>query len=297
MVHASAVLGRFPALQSPDYRRLFLSTFFTSASRWALMLARSWLVFELTGSSLAVGVVFFAGSAQFIIIGPVAGAVADRIDRRRMVIASLWLSTACSGALGALTIAGIVEVWQVVTLAVVQGWATAVSMPALRAMIPNLVPSDHLLNAVALTGISQHGSRLAGPLLGGVMLAVFGSGMEGAGFVFALSAVVLLFALAQMWRIEYRFAPAPGTAGADSGERMTARALLRETGDGFAHVWRDRRLRMVIALIIPHCSLTMAFNSMLPRLATDVGGGSDTFTAILVGLGVGRSSARSRSRW
>jgi sugar phosphate permease len=117
------------------------------------------------------------------------------------------------------------------------------------------------------------------------MLAAFGSGMEGAGFVFALSTVVLLFALAQMWRIEYRFAPE--VTGADSGERMTARALLRETGDGFAYVWRDRRLRMVIGLIIPHCSLTMAFNSMLPRLATDVGGGSDTFTAILMGLGVG----------
>ena len=144
------------------------------------------------------------------------------------------------------------------------------------------MPPEHLLNAVALSGITMHGSRIAGPLMGGVLLAA-----AGAGWVFALSAVVMVFSLALLWRIEYRFVPAAEGARAGAAERMSARALLRDVGEGFAYAWRDPRLRVVIALIIPHCAFTMAFNSLLPRLATDVGGGSEVFTAILMGLGAG----------
>ena len=97
MVLASPVLRRLPALQSPDYRRLFLSTFFTAAARFAMMLARGWLVFELTGSSFAVGLVTFAGMAQNLLVGPVAGAFADRFDRRRLAIAAGVVSMFSSG--------------------------------------------------------------------------------------------------------------------------------------------------------------------------------------------------------
>ena len=126
MVGTSAVLQRLPAFQSADYRRLFISFFFASASRWALILGQSWLVFELSNSSFAVGLVFFAGSAQFVIVGPFAGAIADRTDRRRLAIGALALSLLSSITLAAITLAGVVQVWHVVALrvGVLQGWTS-----------------------------------------------------------------------------------------------------------------------------------------------------------------------------
>ena len=274
MIGTSAVLQRLPAFQSADYRRLFVSFFFASASRWALILGQSWLVFDLSDSSFAVGSVFFAGAAQFVIVGPFAGAIADRIDRRRLAIGALMLSVASSITLAAITLAGMVEVWHVVVLAVVQGWAQAAAMPAQRALLANLVPREHLMNAVALGGITVHGSRLAGPLFGGVLLATV-----GAGWVFVLSAVLLTLALALLIRIEYRSEPVDGPAG--------VRGMVADVGQGFGHVWADQRLRLVIGLIIFHCSFTMAFAALLPRLATNLGGGSVTFSAMVMGVGAG----------
>jgi MFS family permease len=274
MISTSAILRRLPALQSRDYRRLFISFFFASASRWALVLGQSWLVFDLSDSSFAVGAVFFAGSSQFVIVGPFAGAIADRIDRRRLAIGALVLSLLSSITLAAITLAGVVEVWHVVALAVVQGWAQAAAMPAQRALLANLVPREHLMNAVALGGITVHGSRIAGPLLGGVLLATVGPGS-----VFLLSAAVLSVALALLIRIEHRSEPADRPAG--------VKGIVTDVGQGFGHVWNDQRLRLVIGLIIFHCSFTMAFNALLPRLATDLGGGSLTFSAIVMGVGAG----------
>jgi MFS family permease len=274
MMRTSAILERLPAFQSADYRRLFVSFFFASASRWALILGQSWLVFDISDSSFAVGIVFFAGAVQFVVVGPFAGAIADRIDRRRLAIGALMLSVASSITLAAITLAGMVEVWHVVVLAVVQGWAQAAAMPAQRALLANLVPREHLMNAVALGGITVHGSRIAGPLFGGVLLATF-----GAGWVFVLSAVLLLLALALLIRIEYRSETVDGPAG--------VRGMLTDVGQGFGYAWTDRRLRLVIGLIIFHCSFTMAFNALLPRLATNLGGGSVMFSALVMGVGAG----------
>lgn len=274
MTSISALSERLPAFQSPDYRRLFMSFFFASASRWALVLAQSWLVFELSGSSFAVGLTFFAGAAQFVVVGPFAGAIADRTDRRQLALAALLLSLASSLVLAALTLASLVEVWHVVVLAVVQGWGQAAAMPAQRALLANLVPREHLMNAVALGGITVHGSRLVGPLFGGVLLATI-----GAGSVFVLSAAVLLIAIVSLARVRYRSELAGGP--------VSTSGVVTDVGRGFAHVWDDRRLRLVIGLIIFHCSFTMAFNALLPRLATDLGGESEIYSALVMGVGAG----------
>ena len=274
MSSKSVLLRRMPAFQSVDFRRLFISFFFASASRWALVLAQSWLVFDLSGSSFAVGLTFFAGAVQFVVVGPFAGAVADRVDRRKLALAALMLSLAASLVLALLTFTGLVEVWHVVLLAAVQGWGQAAAMPAQRALLANLVPREHLMNAVALGGITVHGSRIAGPLFGGVLLATL-----GAASVFVLSAAVLSVAIASLARVAYRSELGEGILG--------TRGVVTDVGRGFAHAWEDQRLRLVIGLVVFHCSFTMAFNALLPRLATDLGGGSGTFSALVMGIGAG----------
>jgi MFS family permease len=270
------MLAFLPALQSPDYRLLFYNTVLAAAARWALILARGWLVFQLTDSTSAVGIVTFAGMAPFFLLGPLAGGFADRVDRRRMAIASVALGVLFSGVLGVLVVADAVSTWQVVILAILQGTTMAMVWPAQEALLPSLVPREHLLNAVTLAGLARYGSRIVGPLAGGAVLATL-----GVGAVFFLSAGFLALAVLPLWRIRWRSA-------AESATRQASLSSLgAEIAEGMRYAWRDRRVRLVLSLLGAHCGLTMAFDSLMPRLATDVGGGSTTFTAILVGIGAG----------
>ncbi len=263
-------------MESPDYRLLFYNTVLAAGARWALMLARGWLVFQLTDSTGAVGIVTFAGMAPFLFLGPLSGGLADRFDRRRMAIASAALGVMFSAMLGVLVVMDVVATWQVVVLAILQGTTMAMVAPAQEALMPNLVPREHLLNAVALGGLARHGSRVVGPLAGGAVLAAL-----GVGAVFFLSAGLLFLAVVQLWRIQWR------PASVLASTKVPLSRLGGEVAEGMRYAWQDRRVRLVLSLLGAHCGLTMAFDSLMPRLATDLGGGSTTFTAILVGVGVG----------
>lgn len=280
MAVRSAIITHMPALESPDYRRLFISGFFTAGARWAMVLGRGWLVFEMTDSATAVGAVTFASFIPFVVVGPVAGAVADRIDRRRQLLATTTAAVFASLLLAVLTIAGVVEFWHVVALSLLSGAAQAATVPARQAMMPNLVPREHLVNAIALGGIAQHGSRVVGPLFGAALLA-----FAGAGYVFLLSTVLLSFGVAGVWRIRFRQSEAAAAAG--GGLLSALRGVGGDLREGVAYVERDRRVATVLVMVMVHCGLTMSFDSMMPTLATIVGGASTIYGAILVGIGVG----------
>lgn len=271
------MVARMPALQSADYRFLFYNTVLAAAARWALMLARGWLVFELTDSTGAVGIVTFAGMAPFLFLGPLGGAMADRFDRRRMAIMSAVLGVAFSATLGILVVTDVIATWQVVILAILQGTSMAMVAPAQEALMPNLVDRQHLLNAVALSGLARHGSRVAGPLAGGIVLATL-----GAGAAFFLSAGLLSLAVLQLTRIRWR-----RPERRVESTKAPLSGLGQDVAEGIRYSWQDRRVRLILMLLGAHCGLTMAFDALMPRLATDIAGGSTTFTAILVGVGVG----------
>ncbi len=272
------ITERHPALLYPDFRRVFWNAFFASASFWTMLLARGWLVFELTGQGAWVGAVTFAGMVQLALAGPIGGALADRIDRRLMAISADAVGIAMAGGLAAITFAGVIEPWHVLVFASVDGMARAFGTPAEQAIVPNVVREEHLLNAVALSGITRHGSRIAGPLLGGALLTTL-----GAGSVFVLSGVFLVLALQQLVRLEYRSSPLPSTAG----RVFAVGPVLRDVREGVNYVMSEPRLLVVLVLVGFHCGATMAFDSMMPTLATAVGGADVTFSAIIVGIGAG----------
>ena len=280
--------GRFPAMASPDFRRLFANGFYTTGSRWAQVLARGWLVHDLSGgSTAAVGWVTFASFIPFVVVGPFAGALADRIDRRRLLIQATIFGIVGAAFLALITILEVAEVWHVGVLAFATGAAQASTVPTRRALIANAVPPADLLNAVALGGISQHGSRVIGPLFGAAFLSTF-----GAGSVFIFSTVLLGFGLFEAMRISPQtpqidvIVDASGKAEAP-GALVVAGRLVSDLRAAARYVGADRRLLVVIGLVGAHCSLTMAFDSMMPSLSEKVGGSSALYSAILVGLGVG----------
>jgi MFS family permease len=274
---------RFPAMAYRDFRRLFANGFFSTGSRWAQVLARGWLVHDLSGgSTAAVGWVTFASFIPFVVVGPLAGAIADRFDRRRLLIVATMFGVFGAVVLAAITISGVVEVWHVGVLAFATGSAQAATVPTRQALIANVVPAEHLLNAVALGGISQHGSRVVGPLFGAAFLSTLGTGS-----VFALSAVLLTFAVIEAVRLQYRSEVDASSPSVEEGLAPVIKRLGSDLVEAGGYVRADRRLLTVIGLVGAHCSLTMAFDSMMPALAEKVGGASTLYSAILIGLGAG----------
>lgn len=274
----TAITDRHPSLLYSDFRHVFWNAFFASASFWTMLLARGWLVFELTGQGAWVGAVTFAGMIQMTIFGPIGGALADRADRRMMAIIADAVGIFAAVALAIITFAGLVEAWHVLVFAIIGGLGRAFGTPAEQAIIPNVVPSEHLLNAVALSGITRHGSRIAGPLIGGALLTTI-----GAGAVFVLSGAFLMLALIELVRLEYRSPPRP--SGAESA--FAVAGVYRDILEGVRYVERDPRVLIMLVLVGFHCGATMAFDSMMPTLATIVGGADVTYSGIIIGIGVG----------
>jgi len=274
--------ARFPAFLSYDFRRLFINGFFSTGSRWAQVLARGWLVHDLTGgSTTAVGWVTFASFAPFVVVGPIVGALADRFDRRQVLIFATLFGVIGATTLAVMTITDVVQVWHVGILAFATGSAQAASVPSRQALIANVVPDDHLLNAIALGGISQHGSRIIGPLFGAAFLTQF-----GVGSVFVLSSVLLTLGLLDIYRLKYRFDPSTRTRTPPEIS-SAVQVLGTDLAQASRYVRQDQRLTTIIGLVAVHCSFTMAFDSMMPKLAETAGGSATLYSSILVGLGAG----------
>lgn len=271
------LLARFPAFRNSDYRRLFVAVSLSSGSVWALILGRSWLVYELTNSAFAVGAVTFAGFIPFVVVGPFAGVVADRVDRRRMLMMTSVIGMATVSILVAVTVTNVVELWHVILLAFIQGSGHAASVPSSQALLANIVRKQDLLNAVSVMSVAQHGSRITGPLFGTALLTAL-----GVSAVFMLAVLMIGLSLLATWTIRFRASrlttPTPPTESPSA---------LQQLRDGLNYTRNERRLATVLVLVGFHCGLTMSFDSMMPTLATSIGGDSGTYGAIMIALGVG----------
>ena len=259
-----------------DYRTLWFSSAVAAASLWAMLMARGWLVFELSGSGLAVGAVTFAAMAPWA-LAPIGGAFADRFDRARLV---LWGRVALMGlafALAALAFTDVIAIWHLIVIAAASGVVRIFEIPAEQALIPNVVDRDSLLNAITLASLARHGSRFIGPLVGAPLIAGVGP-----GWLFVLGAV--FYAISALVFIRFRVRSSGGLAGTEGGFRAAGRGIR----EAVRYVGQHRPLMLVFALTMFHCMLVMSFDSLLPIFATDaLGRGSGAFGALLAGVGAG----------
>ena len=190
-------MSRFPALAHPEFRRYFIGQSIALVGGFAHNVAMGWLAFRLTGSVAVLGVVGFAQMAPTIVVSPLAGLLADRYPRRRMLI-GLLLSVALLGLLLAvLTATERIDATMLVAIAALRGVAFACEIPIRHAFLGDLVTDRAALpNAVALHSTALNSARFVGPALGGVLIGALG---EGAAFL--LHPLTLTATLVQLWRI------------------------------------------------------------------------------------------------
>ena len=265
----------FRALRRRNYRLLFLGQGVSLTGSWMQQLALSWLVYRLTGSALLLGVVAFAGQLPGFVIAPIAGVLADRWNRHRIVVATQALMMLQATAVAVLVIGGWIQVWHLVALATILGVLTGLDIPARQALFLDLVDGDRedLANAIALNSSLFNATRLIGPSLGGFLIARLGEGP-----VFAINAASYVGVLAAL--LAMRLGP-PITAPA-------AGSVLVRLREGFRYAFGFQPVRALLLLIAAVSLVGMPYVVLLPVFAEEIlGGGARTLGLLMSAAGLG----------
>ena len=168
-------MHQFAALRHRGFRLLWMATLLSSTARWADMVVVGWLTLELTDSPLMVGIVAGSKMAGYI-AAPFMGVVADRMDRRLLLIIAAVVNLAVAAIMLLLFVTGWLALWHVIALALVSSLTWAVDNPARNALVPDLVEKEDLANAIALNAVAVEMTVVIGPALGGLLIPVFGMG-------------------------------------------------------------------------------------------------------------------------
>jgi MFS family permease len=186
------------ALTYRDFRVMWFGAFTSTIGTWMQKVAQNWLVLTITGSSSAffLGLDSFLGELPILLFTLVGGVVADRYDRKRLLLSSQCVQMGAAFVLAALVYWDLVHVWHVLTLSVITGLAQAFGGPAYQSLLPSLVSKDHVPNAIAFNSIQFNLARVIGPLLAGAALAAFGMvacfGLNGLSFLAVIAAILSL---------------------------------------------------------------------------------------------------------
>jgi MFS family permease len=186
------------ALTYRDFRVLWFGAFTSTIGTWMQKVAQSWLVLTISGSSSAffLGLDSFLGELPILLLTLVGGVVADRYDRKRLLLSSQYIQMTAAFTLAALVYWDVVRIWHVLTLSVITGLAQAFGGPAYQSLLPSLVGKNDVPNAIAFNSIQFNLARVIGPLLAGAALAAFGMvacfGLNGLSFLAVIVAILML---------------------------------------------------------------------------------------------------------
>jgi MFS family permease len=259
-----------------NYRLFFFGQVVSVSGTWMQNIALAWLVIELSDSPVAVGALAFCRFAPFTIFGLVAGVVADRFDNRRLVMATQASAMVVSTALAVLALTDSATLPLVFALALAGGVALVFDAPGRHALTFQLVGRDELPNAVALNASLFNASRVVGPAIAGVVIAVVG---VGACFVIntvsflAVLAALLLMRVSELYPIHRDV------------ERLT---VFRGIKEGLDYAIHEPRVRLVLLLVAVVSTVGFNFHVILPLLASDtLDAGPTVFGLLSAAFGAG----------
>lgn len=276
----------FASLNVPNYRRYFAGQVVSLSGNWMQIVAEMWLILQLTNSGVAVGLTTALQFAPILLFGAYGGLLADRFDKRRLLMGTQVAMVVPSLALWALVASGSVEPWMVMALVFARGTVNALDNPTRQSFVIEMVGPDRVVNAVSLNSVIVHCARLVGPAVAGVVIAT-----AGVGPCFLLNAVSFAAMLVALRRMEPAALDRPRPV---ARERGALRAALR-------YVVRTPALAVPLAMMALVSTLGFNFQVLLPLLARfTFDGGPQTYALLASSMAVGSligalvSSARAR---
>lgn len=272
-IQSKAIAGPFVAFRYHDYRLFWVGNAFSNIGIWALIAGRLWLMHELTDSALMLGLVTFSGLGPILVLSMWGGVVADRINRMRLVVVTRGMFAITALLTGVLVATDVIEPWQLLAISLANGILLSFDIPSRQAIVPNLVPREHLMNAVVLQSFLTAGSTVIGPFFFAPLVNVLG--IEGVFFFVGSMYVltVVMFALVD---------PQPHI-----GEHKTTMPW-RDLADGFSYIRRNNAIVSLVALGILAGLFGASFGTLLPIFAdTVLGGGVQSYSNLLLAGGIG----------
>jgi len=270
----SAALRRpFLSLAVPNYRRYFTGQVVSLSGNWMQIVAEVWLVLQLTGSGVALGLLTAAQFAPILFFGAWGGLLADRIPKRRLLMITQAAMVVPALLLLGLAVTGLVEAWMVLGLAFVRGSVNAIDNPARQSFVIEMVGADRVVNAVSLNSVIVHCARMVGPAVAGVLIATVG--VEACFALNGLTFAAMLVALARM-APDQLDEPEPAVR-----EPGALRAALR-------YVARTPALAVPLAMMALVGTLSFNFQVLLPLMATGTfHGGPQSYAFLVTAMGLG----------
>lgn len=270
----------FSAMRHRNYRIYWFGQIGSLVGAWMQSVAQPWLVLELGGSPLQLGAVLALMFAPSMVLAPIGGVIADRVDKRRVLMIVNAVAMLQATLLFGLAATGVVEIWHVYLLALLAGFVNAIEMPVRQAFAAELVPADDLVNAIALNSTSFNLSRVIGPAIAGVTIAVFGVAIN-----FGINAVSYLSVLIGLWMLD------------GSSLRRIARpdrfpSIRASLAEGVRYAIATPTVLWPLVLLGGMAMFAMNFQTLLPiftrdALALDSGGYGALFAAMGAGSLVG----------
>ncbi|MBI5155619.1 MFS transporter, partial [Candidatus Poribacteria bacterium] len=263
----------FAALQFRDFRLFYTGQGLSLIGTWMRRTALGWFVYELTGSKALLGTIEALALLPMFLFSPLAGSLADRLDKRRMIIATQLLAFTSSSTLAVLIATGRVELWHLMTLAVIGGIAFAFEVPTRQAYVVELVGKRHLLNGIALNSALVNGARVIGPAAAGLIMGTIGVAM-----CFALDALSYLVVTGTLLSIRRRSKP-PVKSSASH---------FAHVAEGIREAMSNRQVRTVLALLTLMGVFGWSFGTLMPAIAQDILHLSETKYGVLMAMfGIG----------
>jgi predicted MFS family arabinose efflux permease len=262
----------FKAFQYRDFRLLWFGACTSSIGTWMQEVAQAWLVLELTNSPFLLGLDAFLGDIPIFLFSLFGGVVADRIDRRKVLLGSQYVQMACALVLSTLIATHVVRIWHILCLSFIVGTAQSFGGPAYSALVPSLVEKEDLQNAIALNSIQFNLARVIGPVLGGLALKYLGS-----AWCFGLNGLSYVAVIISLMRLHINFNPA-----------HTGESIIASMKQGFVFIRKQGAMETLILIAFCMTALAIPMITFLPVFAKNVFHQSEmTYTLFLVASGLG----------
>jgi predicted MFS family arabinose efflux permease len=262
----------FKAFQYRDFRLMWFGACTSSIGTWMQIVAQGWLIYRLSHSAFLLALDQFLGGIPIFLFSLIGGVVADRVERRRILLASQYVQMFTATVLTILVATGLVQVWHILCLSFISGFAQAFGAPAYSALIPTLVEKDDMPNAIALNSIQFNVAVMVGPALAGQALAKLGE-----KWCFGLNALSFLAPIISLSIITTRFLPV-----------KTSESMFTSLKQGIRFARKQTSMEALIVLAFCMTALGMPMRTYIPVFVKDIfHRGPETYGNLLSLMGLG----------
>jgi predicted MFS family arabinose efflux permease len=271
-MEARVIRRVFKAFQYRDFRLMWFGACTSSIGTWMQIVAQGWLIYRLSHSAFLLALDQFLAGIPIFLFSLIGGVIADRMERRKILLGSQYVQMATAGILTVLVTTGWVHVWHILCLSFVSGFAQAFGGPAYQALIPTLVEKDDMPNAIALNSIQFNVAVMLGPALAGQTLAKLGE-----KWCFGLNALSFLAPIISLSMISTRFLPG-----------RTTESMLNSLKQGIRFARKQNSMEALILLAFCMTALGMPMRTYIPVFVKDIfHRGPETYGNLLSLMGLG----------